>query len=53
MSTFKGPKSKCRFLSAIAHTQEAMGGDQYGFCIGVAEDVERCGFHICSGGQVF
>jgi hypothetical protein len=27
LSAFEGDKAKCRSLSAIAHTREAMGGD--------------------------
>jgi hypothetical protein len=39
---FKREKIECRFLSAITHTGEAMGGNQHGYCIGIAKDAKRC-----------
>jgi hypothetical protein len=41
MSTFEGSKVECRFLSVVAHTRKAMGGDKRGFCVGFAEDAKR------------
>ena len=41
LPAFKGRKAECRILSAIARTEETMGGDKNGFCIRIAEDAER------------
>jgi hypothetical protein len=40
MSTCKRLKAEHRVLSTIAHTKEAMGGHQYGFCVGFTENAK-------------